>query len=465
MGNLLINPSILTRTDSYKITHWKQYPPGTEKVYSYLEARSNATYEKTLFFGLQYFLKKYLVGNVVTKDNILEAKEFTKLHLGSDKLFNEEGWKYILDKYEGKLPVEIKAVPEGTLVNKNNVLVTIENTDPKCFWLTNYLETLLVQVWYPSTVATISYYVKECINNYLRINGTPEQVKFKLHDFGFRGVSSIESAGIGGLAHLVNFSGTDTIEAIICGMKYYDSGVCGFSIPASEHSTITSWGADNEVDAFANMLVQYPEGLVACVSDSFDIEFACSELWGTRLKDKVLNRNGTLVIRPDSGNIVSTVLNVLTILGKAFGTYINDKGFKVLNDKIRVIQGDGCNPFTIKNVLQAMSYNDWSADNIAFGMGGGLLQKLNRDTQSFAFKCSSITINGHESDVFKAPIGDKNKTSKAGKLVLYKNTNGNYVTTKRNVLSTNDLLRLVYKNGELLIDEKFNVIRLRAETN
>ncbi len=289
--------NIMLLTDSYKQSHWKQYPPKTNLVYSYFESRGGK-WPQTVFFGLQYYLKKYLEGNVVTQEKINEAEEIVNEHMGAGT-FNREGWEYILHTYGGRLPLRIKAVPEGTVVPISNVLMTVENTDDRCYWLTNFVETLLVQTWYPSTVATNSRAIKKDIYANLIKTGDPAGLPFKLHDFGFRGVTTPEQAGIGGCAHLVNFLGTDTLEALRIAKKYYSENMAGFSIPASEHSTITSWGKENEVEAMRNMLEQYPTGLVACVSDSFDIYNACRNYWGGVLRDKVLARNGTLVIRPD----------------------------------------------------------------------------------------------------------------------------------------------------------------------
>jgi nicotinamide phosphoribosyltransferase len=356
--------------------------------------------------------------------------------------------------------VSIKAVPEGSVVPTSNVLMTVENTDPEFPWLTNFLETLLVQVWYPMTVATLSREMKKLILRQLLNNGTPETIDFKLHDFGFRGVSSVESAGLGGAAHLVNFQGTDTVAGIRLARKYYGDGMYGFSIPASEHSTITSWGRENEGDAMENMLTQFPEGLVACVSDSFDIFKACSEIWGERLREKVLGRNGTLIVRPDSGDPPTVVLQVLEALATKFGTTKNDKGFKVLPDQVRVIQGDGIDYAMVREILSAMIMSGWSSDNIAFGMGGALLQKLNRDTQKCAFKCAEITVNGEPKDVYKDPITDPGKTSKAGRMKLVKA--GRSFATANMYASGDDQLVEVFRDGEVLKTYTFDEIRSRA---
>ena len=288
-----------------------------------------------------------------------------------------------------------------------------------CYWLTNYMETLLVQVWHPMTVATNSREQKKVIANELTATGCGlEGLAFKLHDFGFRGVSSVESAATGGAGHLVNFMGTDTMAGYICARQYYDEPMAGFSIPAAEHSTITSWGKEGEVDAFRNMLTQYPEGLVAVVSDSFDIFKACEELWGGELIEMVKSRKGTLVVRPDSGDPATIVVQVLESLGKKFDVSTTDTGHKLLPEYLRVIQGDGVSLESLKEILANMTKHGWAADNLAFGSGGALLQKLNRDTQKCAFKCSEIVVNGVVREVFKDPITDPGKKSKKGRLSL-----------------------------------------------
>jgi nicotinamide phosphoribosyltransferase len=454
--------NLLLQTDSYKQSHWKQYPPGTTNIYSYFESRGGE-YPEVVFFGLQYILKRYLEGQVVTEAKIEEAEKICALHFGSEDLFNKDGWNYILDVHGGKLPLSIKAVPEGTVVPTHNVLVTVENTDPNVPFLTNFVETLLVQTWYPSTVATLSRHIKQLINRYLEITGDPSLIDFKLHDFGFRGVSSTESAGIGGCAHLVNFKGTDTMAALMIAREYYHCEMAGFSIPAAEHSTMTAWGKDHEVDAFRNMLRSYPKGTVAVVSDQYDIYKACADLWGTLLKQEVLERDGVLVIRPDSGNPPEVVLKVISILGEHFGYYKNDKGYKVLNNHVRVIQGDGVDEQMIEKVLKTLELSRWSTDNISFGMGGGLLQKLHRDTQKFAFKCSNAVVNGEQRLVFKTPITDPGKNSKAGRLKLVK-SNGTYITVPEWADRYGpDRLVQVFLNGYVTTKYSMDTIRERAK--
>jgi nicotinamide phosphoribosyltransferase len=459
--------NILLNTDSYKVSMFKQYPAGTTGVYSYIESRGGV-YDFTLMFGLQAFIKEYLL-EPITQADIDVADEILTAH---GEPFNREGWQYILDQHQGFLPLVIRAVPEGTVVPVSNVLATVENTDPKCFWLTTYLETALLRaVWYGTTVATQSKAIKKVIQHYLEMTGDPSTISFKLHDFGARGVSSLESAGIGGASHLVNFMGTDTITGLLYAREYYNAGIAGFSIPAAEHSTITSWGRAGEVDAYRNMLKQFGrEGsILAVVSDSYDIFNAASKLWGEELKEEVIASGATLVIRPDSGDPETVCAKLVEILGQKFGYTTNDKGYKVLNT-VRLIQGDGVNERTIRNILGRFQAFGWSADNIAFGMGGALLQIVDRDTQRFAMKCSSIQVNGEWIDVQKDPITDSGKRSKAGRVKLWTNSGGEFASgvtaptgwSDKGIGGWTEALVPVYWSGNLMKDYTFEEVRANS---
>jgi nicotinamide phosphoribosyltransferase len=457
--------NFLIDTDSYKVSHYLQYPPGTTSMFSYIESRGGE-YDKTVFFGLQYYLKKYLTHRV-TAAEVEEAKEFYTAH---GEPFNYEGWMYIATELKGKLPVRIRAVPEGTVVPTHNVLVSIESTDPKVFWVASWIETsLLRSVWYPTNVATRSHKIRQIILAALEKSADDPQaeINFKVQDFGSRGVSSQESAMIGGAAHLVNFMGSDTVVGVRCANKYYHHAMAGFSIPAAEHSSITGWGKAHEVDAYRNMLKQFakPGALVAIVSDSYDLWNAITNLWGTELRDEVIKSGAVVIIRPDSGIPPEVVAKSLQLLDEKFGHTINTKGYKVLN-YVRVIQGDGINEHSIQEILDVALAARYSATNIAFGMGGQLLQCHNRDTLRWAMKCSSITVNGEERDVFKDPITDHGKVSKAGRLDLMQSRE--YDTYQTVVLEYGErahpwsAMRTVYENGEVLVDDKLDDIRARA---
>lgn len=416
--------NLLLRSDSYKMSHWKAYPDGADGYFGYVEARSNKRWSKSVFFGLQIFLKKYL-SKPFTKEDIVEAKEFCNLH---GVPFNKEGWEYILDKYNGYIPVTIKAVPEGMVIDNKLPLCTVECLDNKVFWVGSWLETSLLQaLWYPISVATNSWSCKQVIKQFMEQTcDNIDGLDFKLHDFGYRGCSSQETAGIGGASHLVNFKGSDTIIGIYYANKYYNCEMTGFSIPASEHSVICSFGKENELQAYKKMLDVYakPRTIVACVSDSYDIYNACGRLWGEKLRQQIIDSGTTLVVRPDSGDPEEVSLKCIEILGDKFGYTYNSKGYKVLSPCVRVIYGDGINEKSIANILGNLKVHNWSADNIAFGMGGALLQDVQRDDLSFAMKCSAIRINGEWKEVMKDPITDLGKRSKTGRISLYQKGHG-----------------------------------------
>ncbi len=454
--------NIIIDTDSYKASHHLQYPPNTTGMYSYLESRGGK-YEKTVFFGLQYILEKYL-STVITKEMVDEAEAFFKAH---GEPFPREGWDYIVEAREGRIPLRIKAVPEGTVVPTHNILLSVECQDPKAFWVVSWFETIIMRLWYPITVATQSYYIKQDILGWLKkTSDAPEaEINFKLHDFGSRGVSSQESAGIGGASHLVNFMGSDTCAGVYLANKYYNEPMAGFSIPAAEHSTITAWGQEREVDAFRNMLTHFarPGSLVAIVSDSYNLWNAVSNLWGGTLRDEVIKSGATVIIRPDSGNPPEIVLKTLELLDAKFGHTINTKGYKVLNN-VRVIQGDGINRDSINDILRLASQYKYSSTNIAFGMGGALLQQVNRDTQKFALKCSEITIDGVSIPVSKNPITDPGKKSKAGRLSLVKR-DGKFLTMRvanEDHETKDNLLQLVFEDGQVLKRTTLKEIREKS---
>uniref|UniRef100_A0A8C7CH22 Nicotinamide phosphoribosyltransferase n=1 Tax=Oncorhynchus kisutch TaxID=8019 RepID=A0A8C7CH22_ONCKI len=435
-----------------QVTHYKQYPPNTSKVYSYFECREKRAdptknrkvkYETTVFYGLQYITNKYLKGKVVTPEKIQEAKEVYREHF-QDDVFNEKGWNYILEKYDGHLPIEIKAVPEGSVIPRGNVLFTVESTDPECYWLTNWVETILVQVWYPITVATNSREQKKILAKYLlETSGNLDKLEYKLHDFGYRGVSSQETAGIGASAHLVNFKGTDTVAGIGVIKKYYGTKdpVPGFSVPAAEHSTITAWGKDHERDAFEHIVRQFPNVPVSIVSDSYDIYNACEKIWGEDLRSLIESRSADapLVVRPDSGNPLDTVLKVTL-----------------------------WNPLdTVLKIVEGMKQHRWSIENIAFGSGGALLQKLTRDLLNCSFKCSYVVTNGLGVNVFKDPVADPNKRSKKGRLSLHRTASGDFVTLEEGKGDLEeygvDLLHTVFQNGKIVKTYTFDDVRDHAK--
>jgi len=440
-------------TDGYKLSQWKQYPKNATHAMSYGEARGGA--DRVKFFGLQYILKQMQVPTLAEVDMV---KTYVEKYTGRTDIFNYEGWKEIAEM--GYFPLKVRAVPEGTVVPTGQALFTVEPTLPGFIWLVGWFETKLLRVWYPTTVATISFEIKELIAGFLEKNGTPETLGFKLHDFGSRGVAVTEQAQLGGMAHLINFMGTDTLAGWMGAVEYYGASLDGLGagIPASEHSTITSWGADFEIDAFRNMIEQFGgEGYIyACVSDSYNIWEALRK-W-KELEPLILEKGGTLVVRPDSGDPVATPVQVVKELMEMFGSTRNEKGYKVLPDHIRVIQGDGIEYNTIRDIAGRLADAEISIDNIAFGMGGALLQKADRDTYKFAMKMCAITVDGEERDVFKDPVTDPGKRSKKGYLTL----NEDMETVRiADLGDKKDLMQTVWVAGEFVNEVTFDEVRSR----
>jgi len=456
--------NLILATDSYKHSHFLQYPPEARVISAYGESRPNDFAGEVLFLGLQPYLIDYLA-HPLTNQDIDEAEAICAAH---GVPFNRAGWQAIVADHGGYLPLEIAALPEGTMVPTGVPLFQVANTDERMPWLTTFVETALLRaVWYPTTVGTLSRKCKTVIAAGLeKTSDDPAgQLPFKLHDFGARGVSSGESAGLGALAHLVNFSGTDTLEGILAARRYYGADMPGFSIPAAEHSTMTAWGRAREEAAYANMLDRFDgEGaLVAVVSDSYDLDNAVERIWGDHLRGRVQARKGTLVVRPDSGDPVETPARTLARLWDAFGGTVNSKGYRVLDPHVRVIQGDGMNVGSIERLVGRLVLDGFAIDNIAFGMGGGLLQQVDRDTLRFAMKANAMRdADGVWHDVCKKPATDPGKASKAGRQAVVEEA-GRLIARRSDAVDpARDLLRPVWRNGELLVRHGFDELRRRA---
>ncbi|MFV0481887.1 MAG: nicotinate phosphoribosyltransferase [Campylobacteraceae bacterium] len=431
--------NFLLDSDSYKYSHFLQYPKNSG-LFSYIEARVG---EDIRFFGLQYILKT-MFSKMFTKEDIKEAKEIIEAH---GLVFNEKGFNDLLSL--GYFPLKIKALKEGLVYPSSIPLVSIQSTDDRFGWLVSFIETALLRVWYPTTVASNSYKAREIIKKYTK------NTAFKLHDFGSRGVSSSESAMIGGMAHLLNFRGTDTAIALLGARKYYNANIAGFSIPAMEHSTVTSWS--KEEDAFSNMLNVFAKNgaMLACVSDSYDYINAVDNIWGVELKEKVIKSGATIVIRPDSGDPLELIPYTLNSLAKNFGFTLTNDG-KLLNN-IRIIWGDGINFVMIDKILSLITKEGWSADNVNFGMGATLLQKVNRDTYSFAYKASAIKIDKKWRGICKNPKTDPNKKSKSGRIGV-ELVGEKYIVKDLDKDKFDNELKTVFLNGDLKVDYKFEDI-------
>lgn len=466
-----LGENFIDLSDSYKDGHWAMLPDETEAVYSYGESRIGATFPYTVPFGLQAILKRYFVGVVVTQADIENAFGFAKEHFGFDNVFNRKMWEHIVNVYGGRLPLKIKAAPEGMPVPINNVLYTVENTGGKITApLTNYVESLLTHVWHPSNVATISRDLKTYFRRALEISSdNPSAIAFMLNDFGFRGVSSVESAGLGGAGHLVNFMGTDTKIAIRYAQRYYGAGMAGFSVRATEHSVMTAKGEKGELEVFHTLINKFPNGILSIVADSYNIERVVKE-YLPQLKSEIMARNGKVVIRPDSprskeDTAAAQIIWLANELGNLFGHTINNKGYKILDSHIGIIYGDGLKSDEIKGCVKTLVIGGWAADTSVYGMGGGLLQKHNRDTQRNAFKCSAQLQNGKWIEVKKTPL-DISKASKGGrlKLVWSEGAHGKLLVTVSESDPREDVLVTVFENGSIVKDWKWDEVKANAET-
>lgn len=471
-------------SDSYKFNHWNQYMPGTQRVNAYFESRFGALFAFTKPFGLQGILQEGgFLGPVVTRDAISEAEELSGYHFGNKGMFNKAGWEHILNKHGGRLPVEIWAVPEGKRIPTGNALMQVRNTGgPETAFLTNFLETELTHVWYPSTVATLSADTQDMLRKYAeQTSEIPEVIlPFMLHDFGYRGATCREAASRGGAAHLTNFLGTDTVVGMLWAKKYYDADyeTLAFSVPATEHSVMTGPGESGELDLVRRLIKEYNSGILSVVADSFNITRFVSE-YLQELKSEILDRQPNaiglckFVVRPDSlrspdDTPEEQMVWITQELDRIFGSAVNKKGYKVINPKVGALWGDGIDRDGIEKIVKAVVAAGYSVDHLVFGMGGGLLQKVNRDTQRFAFKCCAQMRDDKWIDVQKNPL-DKTKASKKGilKLVRDHDLDGNweYKTINHHdpmFYDFEDEMRLVFKDGELLVRDSFDQIRARG---
>jgi len=440
---------------------------GVTSAFSYIEPRIEG--EKILFVGLQLWRKRF---KPITHAMIDQAEEFFAAHIvGGREMFPRADWEKVVNVYGGYPPLIIRALPEGTVIPSQNALVTIECTDPELAWMAAYFETTLLRaIWYPVTVATRSMKNRNIIKKYLALTSDLDiesAIAFMYHDFGARGVSSRESAGIGDFAHLATGAmGSDTITGVLYANVYYNEAMAAFSVFATEHSIMTMRGKSGELQTVRDLIRTYnkaPGTIVSIVSDGYNI-FELAMHYCTTLKQEILDSGINLVVRPDSGDPVSVILTLLDMFAEHYGVVINNKGFKVLN-VVRILQGDGlATSEDFERILIAVMEAGYSVENLVFGQGGGLLQMVNRDDLKFAMKTCAAKINGVYVDVFKDPITDQGKRSKKGRLTVAKNLLGEYQTIRIEDLDENhtEALETVWVNGQNLVDYNLADIRIRA---
>ena len=490
-----MNISPILLKDGYKVGHKFQYPQGTTLVYSNLTPRKSRSEEvnEIVFFGLQYFIKEYLIHQFnegfFKRPKAEVIKEYARRmdnYLGKDSIT----YQHIADLHDlGYLPLEIKALPEGSLVPMKVPVFTIKNTVPEFFWLTNMLETVLSAVlWKPTTSATTAFeylrtftrYAKETVGDDLSF------IPWQGHDFSFRGMSGIEDAVMSGGGHLLSFAGTDTIPAIDFLERYYNANcekeLIGGSVPATEHSVMCMGTQGDEIKTFERLVSDvYPAGIVSIVSDTWDFWQVITEFL-PKLKERILARNGKVVIRPDSGDPVKIIIGdedapvgspeykgAIECMWETFGGTTTSKGYKLLDSHIGLIYGDSITTERQLAILEGLKKKGFASYNVVLGIGSYTYEYVTRDTFGFAMKATYGEVDGVGRDIFKAPkTDDGTKKSAKGLMQVYRDPATGKLALKDQCTWEEEgkgELKTVFKDGQLMVDWTLAEIRERVKKN
>jgi nicotinamide phosphoribosyltransferase len=483
-----INP--LTAIDFYKADHRRQYPAGTQQVYSNFTARSAKHASlldgdaQVVFFGLQYFIKDFLIEAWNT--HFFHKPKERVVNKYRDRMFRALGDNAItLEHIEalhdlGYLPIRIKALPEGSLVPIGVPMLTIVNTVPEFFWITNYLETILsAYIWKPITSATIAYQYKKLLRFYIEKthSAAREFINFQAHDFSFRGMSSLQSAVISGAAHLTSFMGTDSVCSIDLVEDYYGGvkdGILGCSVPATEHSVMCMGLQDGEVETFRRLICElYPAGILSVVSDTWDFWHVVTVLL-PQLKGEIMKRDGKLVIRPDSGDPTKIITGddeapegsperkgAIECLFEIFGGTMTAEGYKVLDSHIGLIYGDSINLTRARAILNRLEAKGFASSNVVLGVGSYTYQYNTRDTFGFAVKATSGIVDGVRRDIFKNPKTDTGEKKSAKGLLRVEKIGSRYVLFDNQTEEQENAgeLKTVFLDGALEKETGFDEIR------
>lgn len=481
------NPLLMT--DGYKTSHHRMYPEGTTEVYSNFTPRSvkymPEQAKKVVVFGVQYTIKK--IEELYNenffdrpKDEVVgEAKEFLSSYLGTE--YDVSHFESLHDL--GYLPIEVKSLPEGTIIDEKVPFFTVKNTHKDFYWLPNFLETMISSLlWKPLHSASLAYAYKQILVNHARKTDIDNLgfVDFQGHDFSFRGMQHPESAISSGLGFLTSFSGTDTIPCLQAAEYYYNSKNVGFSVPASEHAVMTAYGKEDEINAFRRLMKQYPTGILSVVSDSFDLWKVCTE-FVTELKDEIMARDGKLVVRPDSGNPVDILCGleldaddeltnieeavskgVIELLWDTFGGTKNSQGYKVLDSHIGAIYGDSITLERADEICKRLEAKGFASTNVVLGIGSYSMGYATRDNQGGAVKATHVVVNGESRDIFKDPITDDGvKKSARGYLHVYQDSEGKIKLKDQCTVEEEScgLLGTIYKDGKFVKTTTIGEIR------
>jgi nicotinamide phosphoribosyltransferase len=482
-----MNP--LLYTDGYKVDNRRQYPNQTTLVYSNWTPRKSRIegINEVVLFGLQYFIKKYIIedfeANFFNQSKEDICKKYSRRinnYLGE----NSVGIEHIEALHDlGYLPMVIKALPEGVSVPIRVPMVTMYNTQPEFFWLTNYFETILsTTLWMPCNSATIAKQYRMILDKYANeTSSIPEFVDWQGHDFSMRGMAGLEAAVLSASGHLLSFTGTDTIPSVDFLETYYnansDTELVGGSVAATEHSVMCMGTDVGEQDTFKRLITEvYPKGIVSIVSDTWDLWKVLTE-YLPNLKEEVLAREGKVVIRPDSGNPVDIICGnpnggnneeqkgVIELLWDTFGGTTNSKGYKELDTHIGAIYGDSITLDRAQQICEKLKQKGFASTNVVLGIGSFTYQYNTRDTFGFAMKATYGEVEGKGREIFKDPITDDGtKKSAKGLIKIVKNNNAYQLVDQVNwEEEQKGELREIYRDGKLLIDENLNEIRKRVK--
>lgn len=490
MSEKYIYPATLL-CDFYKVSHKNQYPQGTELVYSTWTARTSRLegVDEVVAFGFQAFVKEYLIDyfndNFFARTREEVAAEYKRVLKHALGIADPDASHIEALHDLGYLPVKVKAIKEGTRVPIKVPMLTIENTKPEFFWVTNYLETLMsCELWMPATSATIAYEYRKILESYaLRTNGDTSGVPFQGHDFSMRGMASLDASKASGAGHLISFTGTDSIPSILYVEEFYNGNMeqelIGSSIPATEHSVMCAHGTD-EMTSYRYLINEvYPNGFVSIVSDTWDLWKVIDEVV-RGLKDDIMRRDGRVVIRPDSGDPVKIICGdpdatdervrkgVIELLWDIFGGTVTEKGYKQLDSHIGAIYGEAITLQRCREICERLEAKGFASTNMVYGIGSFTYQYNTRDTFGYALKSTFTMINGEERKIYKDPKTDSNnfKKSQTGLVHVYEEdgvirAEDNLGLAAYEARADKDLLEVIFEDGKLVRDERFADIRAR----
>lgn len=476
--------------DFYKVSHRSQYPKNTEVIYSTWTPRRSLLPEidHVVAFGFQAFISKFLIGyfnhHFFSQSLEVVVEEYARVLRHSLGDENPDTAHIAALHKLGHLPLLIRAIPEGSRVPIRTPMLTIENTHPEFFWLTNFVESLMsAELWHPATTATIAHAYRQILDKAAQETNRDAMgfVPFQGHDFSMRGMEGLHACASGGMGHLLSFLGTDTIPAILAAEEFYGADITkelvGTSIPATEHSVMEAMGHDEKSAVLRLATEVYPRGFFSMVSDTWDLWKVLTEvLPDPEVKAAIMAREGKMVIRPDSGDPVKILCGdaqavdararkgVIELLWDTFGGEVNGQGFKVLDSHVGAIYGDAITRTRASDICSQLKAKGFASTNVVYGIGSYTYQFNTRDTFGFALKTTFGQFGGEKKALFKNPVTDDGtKVSQKGRVKVLADNSGKITGYVDGFLDEPDGSALVpiFMDGKLLIRHTFAEIRER----